>query len=291
MINSMTGYGRAVETLGGREYTVEIKCVNHRFLEPSIKTPRAFSFLEQKIKDTLTKSVGRGKIEVNLSVAERGEEETSVAPNLSAAKGYADAMLEIAKALGLEGKPTLESIARFPDVFDVARREIDEDAVWADCEKVMSEAMDSFLSMRAAEGKKLADDIENRLVLIEEQLAVVESLAGECQQRHQERLAQKLTELLGQNYDQSRVITEAALLADRAAVDEETVRLHSHIDQMRGFLRAKEPIGKKMDFLVQEFNRETNTIGSKANNIEITRAVVEMKAQIEKMREQVQNIE
>lgn len=292
MIFSMTGYGRGCETINGREITVEIKSVNHRYFEPTIKLPRAFSYMEQQIKDVISSAVERGKVEVSMTVINRDVSDVAIQPNIEVARGYDAALRRIADELSLDSVVTLASISRFPDVFSVQRQEIDETQLWADCKSVLSEALVKFNEMRGAEGRKLTDDISARLVLIEEQLAAVETDAKQNSQRYIERLYKKMSEVLeSASIDESRILQEAAIFADRAAIDEETVRLHSHISQMREFLTADSAVGRKMDFLIQEFNREANTIGSKANNIEITRNVVELKAQIEKIREQVQNIE
>ena len=292
MLNSMTGYGRSTAVLSGREITVEIRCVNHRYFEPTVKTPRAYSWLEQPVKEAVQRAVQRGKLEAGVTVITRDAEDAQVQANVSVARGYLNAMRGLSGELGVRDDVTVGSLARFSDIFTVQKTEIDEHALWNDVSQVLQQALERFSAMRADEGKSLGEDIAVRLDTIEKTVGEIEKLAAENQRRYFERLYAKLREVLeNRNIDETRVLQEAAIFADKAAVDEETVRLRSHIEQMRGFLKSEIPVGKKMDFLVQEFNREANTIGSKANNIELTRIVVELKSEIEKMREQVQNIE
>lgn len=291
MINSMTGYGRCCETIGGREIAIDIKCVNHRYYEPSFRVTRAYSYLEETAKAYISKKVERGKLELSISITDSSGE-AKIGFNNDIARSYYDSLKKLAEEFSLEFKPDAYAIARMPEVFSLCRQEVDESEIWAQVVPVLDGALAKFFEMRANEGAKLAADVESRLQEIEKLVAFVETRSGAYRERYFERLRQQMTDLLNTtNIDESRILMEAAIYADKAAVDEETVRLRSHIDQMHGFLKAKEPVGKKMDFLVQEFNREANTIGSKANDIEVTRAVVELKAQIEKIREQIQNIE
>lgn len=291
MINSMTGYGRARETVNGREIEIDFKCVNHRYYEPYFRITRSYSYLEEPIKSYLSGKVGRGKIELSLSITDC-ESVSKIELNGSLAAAYNTALAELAQQIGAEYRPDAYAISRMPEVFSLEKQEADESEVFADVKPVLDSALANFFEMRAAEGEKLAQDISNRLVLIENLVSEVEAQAEQNGNKYYERLYQKMKAVLdGANIDESRIVQEAAIYADKAAVDEETVRLRSHISQMREFLKAEEPVGKKMDFLVQEFNREANTIGSKAGDIGITRTVVELKAQIEKIREQIQNIE
>lgn len=291
MINSMTGYGRCCETVGGREIAIDIKCVNHRYYEPSFRVARAYSYLEETAKAYISKKVERGKLELSISINDFAGD-TKIGYNREIAKSYYDSLKSLSEELSLDFRPDVYAIARMPEVFSLSKQEVDESEIWGQVQPVLDGALSMFFEMRKNEGKKLAEDVEYRLNEIEKLVTFIESRSAAFRQRYFERIHQQMTELLGTvNIDQSRILMEAAIFADKAAVDEETVRLRSHIDQMRGFLTAKEPVGKKMDFLIQEFNREANTIGSKANDIDVTKSVVELKAQIEKIREQIQNIE
>lgn len=292
MIRSMTGYGRGQQLLHGRDITVEIRSVNHRYFEFSCRTPRGCAFLEDKLKRRLQEGISRGKVDVGLTIQTVESRNTSVAVNHALAGEYLTALRELGETLNLPDDLTLSSMLRLPDLFTVCRSEEDEEELWQDVSTVLAEAMERFVSMREAEGERLKADVLNRLVVIEEHLAFVEKRSPETVAEYRVRLTQRLTELLsGAIPDENRILTEAGIVADRWAVDEETVRLHSHIAQLRKILEATEPVGRKLDFLVQELNRETNTIGSKCNDAAIAAHVVEMKSEIEKIREQIQNIE
>ena len=291
MIQSMTGYGRAVETIGAREIAVDIKCVNHRYYEPTFRITRSYAYLEEKLKRSLAGRIERGKLEVTVSITDRGGG-TTIACNAGTAEAYHQALTALAQQLGADYRPDVYAIARMPEVFTLEQAEADENEVFAEVQTVLEAALSRFFAMRRAEGEKMAEDIENRLCAIEQCVAEVEQCAGTIYRKYFDRLSKKMQAVLESvSIDEARIVQEAAIFADKVAVDEETVRLRSHIAQMRTFLQASEPIGKKMDFLAQEFNREANTIGSKAGDVEITRTVVELKAQIEKIREQVQNVE
>lgn len=291
MLKSMTGYGRACRNTEGLDIVVDIKCVNHRYLEPSFRISRSYSYLEEFIKAYLPGKIERGKIEIAVSVTDSGRG-VKLQLNSQLVEAYDEALRQMAAKLNTEYVSNVNIISRFPEVFSLEQAEEDENGVWESVKPVVDEAFERFSKMRRAEGEKLAEDIENRLKAIEGCVSFVEERAAGFSERYLDRLYQKLkTVLEDRNIDESRLLQEAAIYADKAAVDEETVRLRSHISQMRGFLNSREPVGKKMDFLVQEFNREANTIGSKCSDIEVTRTVVELKAQIEKMREQIQNIE
>lgn len=292
MINSMTGYGRAQDTVNGREITAEIRSVNHRYFEVSARVPRAYSYLEEKIKALVQAGMSRGKAEAALTVISAEGSDTEIELNMDAAKGYAEAMEKLADQLGLRNDAGTAAVARMPEVFNVRRAVPDEEQLWVDVKSVFDRAMDNFLAMRAAEGKRLLDDIKGRLDDIRARIDEIETQSAPRLDKYRERLAARMqTVLESTDIDESRILLEAALYADRSAIDEETVRLRSHLDQFDAIVQAKEPVGRKLDFLVQEINREVNTIGSKAADYGITAIVVDLKADIEKIREQIQNIE
>jgi len=288
----MTGYGKAQKLVDGREIAVEIRSVNHRFFEFSARVPRSMGYLEEKLKSFVYQYVSRGKVDISVTVVSIDEMDSQVLVNTPLAKGYLDALRNLSRELGVEDDVTMSTLARFHDIFVLQKVDADADALWEAVRQVAEEALTSYLAMRAAEGEKLRADILNRLDVIEGYVARVEERSPQTVEEYRAKLYAKLCEVLGdQQIDEQRILTEAAIFADKIAVNEETVRLRSHIAQMRQFLQSPQPVGRKMDFLVQEFNREANTIGSKAQDIEIARIVVELKSEIEKIREQVQNIE
>ena len=292
MIRSMTGYGRGQQLLHGRSITVEIRSVNHRYFEFSCRTPRGCAFLEDRLKRTLQQVISRGKVEVSLTLQTVESRGGAVAVDHALAGQYLTALRALAAEYGLTDDLTLSTVARLPDLFTVCRGEEDEEELAADVLSVLQEALDRFVAMREAEGERLRADVLSRLFTLEEHLAFVEERSPQTVAEYRARLTAKLNELLGGAVaDEARILTESAIVADRLAVDEETVRLHSHIAQLRGILDCAEPVGRKLDFLVQEMNRETNTIGSKCSDTAIAGHVVEMKSEIEKIREQIQNIE
>ena len=292
MISSMTGYGKAQQLIGGREISVEIRSVNHRFFEFSARVPRSMAYLEEKLKSLVYGQVSRGKVDVSLTVVSLEEPDAQVQINTPLAKGYLEALRGLSQELKVEDDITLSSLARFHDIFVLRRVELDADALWEAVRQVAQEALEHYLAMRAAEGEKLRADILERLDIIEGYVSQVEERSPQTVEEYRARLYAKLSEVLqNQQIEEQRILTEAAIFAEKIAVDEETVRLRSHIAQLREFLQSGQPVGRKMDFLVQEFNREANTIGSKAQDIEIAKIVVELKSEIEKIREQVQNIE
>lgn len=291
MVSSMTGFGKCTETLNGREITVEIKSVNHRFFEFSARFPKAFGFLEEKLKSYVQKRVSRGKIEVNVYIINIETSDTKISVNEDVAKGYVDALRSLCEPLNLSDDIRLSTLTRFSDIFTVTREETDEILLWNDIESVLSRAVDAFCDMRKKEGENLKNDILSRLSTIEGFVGEIEKRSPERLNEYRQRLYQKISEVLASNnIDESRIITEAAIFADKIAVDEETVRLRSHIAQMRQMLEDGQPIGRKLDFLIQEFNREANTIGSKCQNVNTAQTVVDIKSDIEKIREQIQNI-
>ncbi len=292
MIRSMTGFGRAQETIDGRDILVEIKSVNHRFFEFSCRVPRAYGYLEEKLKRYLQTKISRGKVDVGVTIVTLDGANAQVEINRELARGYVDALRALSDEFELIDDLSLSAVARFSDIFTVRKGLEDEEVIWDGVKTVLDEAADRFIAMRAAEGERLRDDCLDRLCRIEQAVGVIEERSPQVVEEYRERLYRKLQELLAdRNIDDSRILTEAAIFADKTAVAEETVRLRSHIAQFREILKLKEPVGRKLDFLVQEFNRETNTIGSKAQDLEVARIVVDVKSEIEKIREQIQNIE
>ena len=292
MIKSMTGFGRCLETVNGRDILVEIKSVNHRYYEFSARVPRAYGYLEEKLKSFLQGKISRGKVDVNVTVYSVNGEDEVIEVNRAVANGYINALRAANEEFGLSDDLTLSKIMRLPDVFNVKKAQEDEDVIWNDVKVVAEKALDSFIAMRVNEGSKMKEDILSRLSYISELVAKVEVKSPEVTENYRRRLYDKLTEILAdKKIDEQRIVTEAAIFSEKTAVDEETVRLKSHIVQCREMLNSTEAVGRKLDFLIQEFNRESNTIGSKAQDLEITKIVVELKSEIEKIREQVQNIE
>ncbi|MEM1484968.1 YicC/YloC family endoribonuclease [Oscillospiraceae bacterium PP1C4] len=292
MIKSMTGYGRAQQLLDGWDITVEIKSVNHRFFEFSARVPRAYGYIEEKLKTYVQGQISRGKVEMGVTILSVEGGNTAVEVNRELAGAYVTALREMGKEFDLQDDLTLSAISRFSDIFTVRKVAEDEEAIWAAVKAVADQAIERFVSMRTVEGERLKMDLLDRLANIESGVAVVKEQSPKTIEAYRERLTVKLQEVLAdRQIDEGRIITEAAIFADRVAVDEETVRLTSHIAQFRDILTHNEPIGRKLDFLVQEINREANTIGSKAQDVAIAQVVVDIKSDIEKIREQIQNIE
>ncbi len=292
MIKSMTGFGRASEVMNGREITVELRSVNHRYFELTSRVPRNMGFLEERLKGYMNGRIGRGKVELNVTVNTISAQDMTVTVNMPAAKAYVDALREAGDALSVTDDLTLSSIMRLPDIFTVKKNEADEESIWTDVRAVADKAVAGFIAMREREGERLREDILERLDVIERQVGEIERLSPAAVEEYHSKLYARLSELLAdRDIDESRIVTEAAIFADKTAVAEETVRLRSHIRQLTEMLDSDEAVGRKADFLVQEFNREANTIGSKAQDIAITRLVVDMKSEIEKIREQIQNVE
>ncbi len=292
MISSMTGYGRAQEVIGNKDITVEIKGINHRFFEFNARVPRTYGYIEERIKSVLQSSISRGKVEVSVAIYNVDTPDSEVAVNVELAKNYLETLRASATELNIADDLKLSHLLQLNDVFTIRKKADDEEAVLSAVEEVTGKAVNSFVAMRRTEGSKLKEDLLSRIVSIENAVGVIEEKASQMADDYRERLFQKLTEILhDKNIDEQRVLTEAAIFAEKVAVDEETVRLRSHISQFRQLLEIPEPVGRKLDFLIQEFNRETNTIGSKVQNVEITKIVVDIKSDIEKIREQIQNIE
>ena len=292
MIKSMTGYGAAEEILNGRNIRVEIKSVNHRYFEYSARVPRSCGFLEEELKRLLSGVISRGKVDVGVMIqtVEGANEEITI--NKEVAKSYIEALRSVKDEFDLVDDLSLSVVAKFPDVFTVVKAQTDEDALWADVESVAKKAAEAFVEMRQTEGEKMKADVLNRAAYIEEKVGFIEKRSPETVKEYRERLYNKMLEVLeGKQIDEARIIQEAAIYSDKVAVDEETVRLRSHIGQLREILELNEPVGRKLDFLIQEVNREINTTGSKCSDVEIAQVVVDVKSEIEKIREQIQNIE
>ena len=288
----MTGFGRAQEVINNREILVEIKAVNHRYYEFYSRVPRAYGYLDEKLKGFLNGKVSRGKVEVSVSIVNQEGTDAAIEVNRSIASGYVNALKRANEELKLDDDLSLSSIMRLPDIFNVVKTLEDEEGIWADVKNVAGSALDKFIDMRQTEGVKMHDDIALRLDYIEKVVGKIEKRSPEVVNAYRERLYSRLNEILSdRNIDDSRVLTEACIFSEKIAVDEETVRLRSHISQYRSLIESDEPVGRKLDFLTQELNREVNTIGSKGQDLETTQMVVDLKSEIEKIREQVQNIE
>ena len=293
MIKSMTGYGRAREILHKRDITVEVRSVNNRYLDCSVKMPRMYAFAEDAVKQHVQQAVSRGKVDVFITVDASAADVAKVTVNRELAAQYAAALGELAEVCGpIEWKLTPETLARFPDVLTVTKADEDLETVSADLCAVLDQALAAYNEMRAVEGRKLAEDIAGRLDTILTYTSQVEERSPETVAEYRAKLTARMEEVLqSTTIDEQRILMEAAVYADKVAVDEETVRLRSHVSQLRAMLESDQPMGRKLDFLIQEINRESNTIGSKCNDVAIAEIVVGLKAEVEKMREQVQNVE
>ena len=298
MLKSMTGYGRSQKILNGRDILVEIRSVNHRYYEYSSRIPRSYSYIDDKLKTLLKTGISRGKVEVSVSINTIEGKDTVIAVNKAVAEGYVNALRSLNEEMGSNGSTWLEDdlklskLIKLPDIFNIQKTPDDEEQVWNDVSEVTAEALQKFVSMRQTEGERLRNDVIEKSDAILEMVAKVEELSPQTVENYRNRLFKKLSEVLeDKNIDEQRIVTEAAIFSEKVAVDEETVRLRSHIAQLRSMLDSDETVGRKLDFIVQEMNREVNTIGSKAQDLNVTRIVVDMKAEIEKIREQIQNIE
>ena len=294
MIKSMTGFGRCEAEINGREITVEIKSVNHRYFEFSCRTPRGYGFLDDKLKSYVNSRVSRGKIDMFVTVGANDEAPSEVTVNHQLVSGYINAMREISDTYGIENDVTVVSLSRFPDVFTVHKPAEDEEQITNDVLSVAKTALDSFITMRETEGEKMKADILSRANTILSIVGEIEERSPQTVAEYEERLLERIKQTL-EDYeveiDEQRVLTEVAVFSDKVAVAEETVRLRSHFAQLEKFLEYDEPVGRKIDFIIQEMNREANTIGSKVQDAVLAHKVVDIKSEIEKIREQVQNIE
>ena len=292
MVKSMTGYGRAVETVNGREFTVEIRSVNNRYLDCTVKLPRALSFAEDTVKQAVKNTISRGKVDVYITQRSEGAADVKVTLNTAMAAGYVEAMRQMAQEFAIREDISVSLLSRMPDVFTVEKPEVDEEQLLTDLLQVVNAALTNYDAMRAKEGEALKNDLSSRGNTIRSLVSQVEQGNGQTVIDYRTRLYNKLQEVLANTaIDESRILTEAAIFADKVAVDEETVRLRSHLEQMDSMLAAGGAIGRKLDFLLQEMNREANTIGSKCTDVRLARIVVDIKAELEKIREQTQNIE
>ena len=292
MIKSMTGYGRAVETVNGREFTVELRSVNNRYLDCTVKLPRSLSFAEEAVKQAVKASVSRGKVDVFITVKSENSDDTKISLNTAVVEGYLAAMRQMVEAYGVKDDISVSTLSRMNDVFTVEKPEVDEEQLKADLMGVLDKALAGYDAMRCTEGAALDKDLRSRGETILELVSQVEAGNGQTVIDYRTRLENKLKEVLANtNIDESRILTEAAIFADKVAVDEETVRLRSHLQQMNTMLSGGGAVGRKLDFLLQEMNRESNTIGSKCSDVKLARIVVDIKAELEKIREQTQNIE
>ncbi len=292
LIKSMTGYGRAVETVNGREFTVEVRSVNNRYLDCSVRLPRTVSFAEDAVKQAVKASISRGKVDVYISLHTEGGEEIQVSLNKNVLEGYLNAMRQMVSEYGVENDISASTLSRLPEVFAVEKPEVDEDALLQDLMSVVAKALEGYDAMRCTEGQALDRDLRSRGQTIADLVSKVEEGNAQTVVDYRARLEAKLREVLENTaIDESRILTEAAIFADKVAVDEETVRLRSHLQQMNTMLDGGGAVGRKLDFLLQEMNREANTIGSKCTDVKLARIVVDIKAELEKIREQTQNIE
>ena len=293
MAKSMTGYGSAKGTVDGLEIAIELKSVNNRYLDCAVRLPRSFLFAEELIKSAVQSHISRGKVDVFVSIDAAAAGEIQVKVNEPLLRGYLEAVHRVAEISGLpDSDLTALSLSRYPEVLSVEKKDLDTEAISAGISRIAEAALQDFDAMRSREGLRLQEDVLCRLEAIERLVGLVEEIAPETVVEYRRRLEQKMAEVLASTgIDEGRILTEAALFADRIAVDEETVRLRSHLSQLYTMIRGDSPIGRKIDFLIQECNREANTIGSKCQNSQIAHVVVDLKAEMEKIREQIQNIE
>ena len=288
----MTGYGRCVETVNGREFTVEVRSVNNRYLDCTVKLPRSLTFAEETVKQAVKAAISRGKVDVYITVRSEGGMEAKVTLNAAMVEGYLAAMKQMVSEYDVKDDISVSLLSRMNDVFSIEREEVDEEQLLSDLMGVVKQALENYNAMRCTEGKALENDLRSRGNTILELVSQVEAGNAQTMVDYRTRLENKLKEVLANtSIDESRILTEAAIFADKVAVDEETVRLRSHLQQMNNMLTTGGAIGRKLDFLLQEMNRETNTIGSKCSDVRLARIVVDMKAELEKIREQTQNIE
>ena len=292
MLKSMTGYGRQEALVSGKKILVEIRSVNQRFTDYNIKLPRHLVFMEDKVRNYASEWITRGKVDIYISVDSYDEADKNVTLNTALAKNYIEVLRQLRNECDLRDDISVMGVARFTDIFKTERKEEDEDAVWNDVKSVMKDAMESFAAMRSREGERIEKDLTERIEYMKTLAEKIDERSPQTVEEYRERLYSKIKEVLeDKNIDENRILTEVAIFADKIAVNEETVRLGSHFEEFYNIIGSGEPAGRKLDFLIQEINREVNTIGSKAQDIEIAKLVVTLKGEIEKLREQVQNIE
>lgn len=292
MIKSMTGYGAAKGVSGAIDITVELKSVNNRYLDCNIRLPRVYTAVEDSLKALVTRRISRGKVDVYLNVDSSKAEFVTIQINKPVADAYMTVLRKLSEEYGLSGDVSAIDLTRFPDVLHLEKSETDTEVLFNDIRAVMTQALTDFDAMRTHEGENLSADILQRLAEIERLTLKAEECSPKSVADYRAKLENRMSEVLqSKEIDTSRILMEAAIFADRVAISEETVRLKSHIEQLRLMLKSAEPVGRKLDFLIQELNREANTIGSKGNDAEMARIVVDLKSEIEKIREQVQNIE
>lgn len=291
-MRSMTGYGRCEMSVDGMDISIEIKSVNHRFLDFSIRIPRYYAFMEEGIKKYLRQHISRGKVDVYISIYDKNDDSRTISLNTALAEGYINAMRQLVEKYNVKDDISASAISRFSDIFDVEYKQQDEEALFAKIMPALETAVQQFVAMRKREGEKLTEDMLMRKGIIEDCLEKVEQLAPHTVDDYKEKLEARIAELMdGIAIDESRVMTEIAIFADKLCITEETVRLHSHLEEFKNILSKDEAAGRRLDFLLQEMNREVNTMGSKCNDLEIGRYVVDMKTELEKIREQLQNLE
>ena len=292
MLKSMTGYGRVKVENDLREITVELRSVNHRYLDLNIKVPRIYGYLEEMVSKQAQAAIARGKVDIFVSVRAKEGADIRVSPNMAVIQGYVDAIKKVSETYGLSDEATALSLLRLPDAMEQSKEEADADQLKAEVSAVLDQALTEYNAMREKEGARLVEDVTYRAGLIAQSVDFVEQRSPDCVEEYRQRIAARMTEILdGTELAQQRILQEAALYADKVNVTEEIVRLRSHLAQLETMLKSPAAIGRKLDFLVQEMNRETNTIGSKANDFQIAKTVVDIKAEIEKIREQIQNLE
>ncbi len=292
MIRSMTGYGRGQDVVNGLSVVVELKAVNHRFYEYTSRLPRGYGFLDDKLKAYLQQRISRGKVDVFVQIHSLETAGSEVVVDYALAESYLTALRSLAERYDLREDATATVLSRYPDVFTVQQAQVDEEVVWAAVQQVADRALERFVAMRELEGARMREDVLSRADFIRRAVAAIEERSPQTVREHMDKVEARMRELLaGVPVDEARLLSEAAIYADKVAVAEETVRLRSHLDQLEQLVNSDEAVGRKLDFLVQEINRETNTIGSKCSDLELTRIVVDIKAEIEKIREQIQNIE
>ncbi len=292
MLKSMTGFGRERAAFEQRDILVEIRSVNHRFFEFTSRTPRTYGYLDEKLKGLLGAQVSRGKVEAAVYIYNKEGVNADISVNMEIANGYLSALRTAAPKLSLIDDLSLSDIMKLPDLFTVVKLQENEEEVWEQVKQTALTALERFIEMRKTEGEKMQEDISARLSLLEKNVEIIEKRSPQVTQAYREKLYQKINEIVAdRNIDEARVLTEAAIFSEKTAVDEETVRLRSHLMQFNKLIQSEQPVGRKLDFLVQELNREVNTIGSKCSDLDMTAVVVDMKSEIEKIREQIQNVE